>query len=128
MPQGNYPVRYSIERPASYNRLTVFFRWILLIPHYIILFGFPFVIFFAFLSPDSSLRPLLQALSYLSLNTVIDICVFLAWFAIVFSARWPGNLLNVCLWVFRWQQNVIAYALLLSDEFPPYGPGPYPLR
>jgi uncharacterized protein DUF4389 len=123
-----YPVSYSIERPESYNRLTVFFRLILAIPHYIILFGFPFVIFMGAFDSDSPARGVLQLLNYVSLNTVIGILVFLAWFAIIFAARFPEKFLGVCLKIFKWEQNVIAYMLLLTDKYPPFGPEPYELN
>jgi len=123
-----YPVSYSIQRPESYNRLTVFFRIILAIPQYIILFGFPFVIFYGLLDSESSLRPLLQLLSYISLTTVLNFLVFLAWIAIIFAGRFPDTFIGICLKIFKWQQNVIAYMLLLADKYPPYGPEPYDLR
>jgi hypothetical protein len=123
-----YPVSYSIQRPESYSRLTVFFRIILAIPQYIILFGFPFVIFYGVIDSDSSLRPLLQLLSYISLTSILGFLVFLAWIAIIFAGRFPDAFLGTCLKIFKWQQNVLAYMLLLTDKYPPFGPEPYDLR
>jgi hypothetical protein len=123
-----YPVSYSIQRPERYNRLTVLFRLILVIPQYIILFGFPFIIFDALLDSDSPVRGLLQLLSYISLTSALYILVFLAWFAIIFTARFPEAFLRICLAIFRWEQNVIAYMALLVDTYPPFAPGPYALQ
>jgi hypothetical protein len=123
-----YPVTYSIDRPARYNRLMVLFRIIVVIPQYIVLFGFPFVIFEGALDPDSPVRALLQLLQAISLSTVIGILVFLAWFAIIFTARFPASFLRICLAIFHWQQNVVAYMLLLTDAYPPFAPGPYALE
>lgn len=123
-----YPVSYSIQRPDRYNRLTVLFRLILVIPQYIVLFGFPFVAFQALFDSDSPVRPLLQLLSYVSLTSVLYILVFLAWFAIIFTARFPDSFMRICLAIFRWEQNVIAYMALLVDGYPPFATGPYALQ
>src|SRR5713101_4608562 len=104
-----YPVTYSIQRPERYNRLTVLFRFILVIPQYIVLFGFPFVIFSGALDSDSPARGVLQLLGYISLGTALGILVFLAWFAIIFTARFPASFLKICLTIYRWEQNVAAY-------------------
>jgi len=123
-----YPVTYSIQRPERYNRLTVLLRIILAIPQYIVLFGFPFVILDGLFDSGSPARGLLQLLSYISLTSVLSILVFLAWFAIIFTARFPESFLRICLSIFRWEQNVVAYMALLADTYPPFAPGPYVLR
>jgi hypothetical protein len=120
-----YPVSYSIQRPEQYNRLTVLFRIILVLPQYFLLFGFPFTIFTAALGSGST--GVLQLLSYVSFFAVLELLVFIAWFAILFTGRFPQSLLGFCLMVFRWEQNVAAYFLLLAAPYPPFGSGPYPV-
>jgi hypothetical protein len=120
-----YPVTYSIERPERYDRLTVLFRIILVLPQYFLLFGFPFVIFRAILGSGSA--GVLSFLGYVSFTTVLEILVCIAWFAILFTGRFPQSFLGLCLMIFRWEQNVGAYFLLLAAPYPPFGSGPYPL-
>ena len=43
-----------------------------------------------------------------------------AWFSILFSGEYPQGLYNFGMGVFRWQTRVVAYALLLVDEYPPF--------
>jgi len=121
-----YPVSYSIQRPEQYDRLTVLVRIILVLPQYFLLFGFPFVIFSGVLGSGSA--GLLQLLNYVSFTAVIELLVFIAWFAILFTGRFPQSFLGFCLMIFRWEQNVIAYFLLLAAPYPPFGNGPYPLE
>jgi len=75
------------------NRLTVGFRIILVIPHVIVL-----------------------AL----LGIAATIVGIIAFFAVLFTARWPEALRDFVLNVYRWYLRVGAYFLLLTDEYPPF--------
>jgi hypothetical protein len=76
------------------NRWLPLVKWLLAIPHYIVLF---------FL--------------YLGLIGV----VIVAWFAILFTGRLPRGLFDYVVGVGRWSNRVTAYALILTtDEYPPF--------
>ena len=76
------------------NRWLPLVKWLLAIPHYIVL---------AFL--------------YLGVFFV----VIGAWFAILFTGRYPRGLFDYVEGVVRWHNRVVAYALiLLTDEYPPF--------
>jgi hypothetical protein len=69
-------------------------KWLLAIPHYIVLFFLAIAAFF---------------------------CVIAAWFAILFTGRYPRSLFDFVLGVQRWALRVAAYAfLLVTDEYPPF--------
>jgi hypothetical protein len=69
-------------------------KWFLAIPHLFILFFLGFAAAF---------------------------CVFLAWFAILFTGRYPRSLFDFVVGVFRWSLRVTAYAFLLTtDRYPPF--------
>ena len=69
-------------------------KWLLAIPHYIVLFFLYIVGFFAVVG---------------------------AWFAILFSARYPRGLFEFVEGVIRWHNRVIGYALILvTDAYPPF--------
>jgi hypothetical protein len=49
------------------------------------------------------------------------ICVIIAWFAILFTGRYPKGLFDFVVGVLRWGFRVEAYALLLiTDRYPPF--------
>ncbi len=91
---GEYPVRFSVgEFPENRNRLTVFFRLFLLIPHFIVLF---FV------------------------GIAWSITAIIAWFAILFTGSYPESLYNFAVGYLRWSIRVEAYGYLMQDEYPPF--------
>jgi hypothetical protein len=76
------------------NRWLPLVKWLLAIPHYIVL---------------------------LFLWLAALVCVIIAWFAILFTGRYPRGLFDFVLGVFRWGNRVIAYAfVLVTDEYPPF--------
>ena len=80
------------------NRWLPIVKWLLAIPHYILLV-------------------------FLSIAAVVAIIV--AWFAILFTGRYPRGLFDFVLGVGRWGNRVTAYAfLLVTDRYPPFRLGP----
>ena len=48
-------------------------------------------------------------------------CVIIAWFAILFTGRYPRGLFDYVVGVNRWTLRVQAYAfLLITDQYPPF--------
>jgi hypothetical protein len=69
-------------------------KWFLAIPHYIALF-------------------------FLGIAALV--AVVIAWFAILFTGRYPRGLFGFVEGVLRWQNRVVAYAVtLVTDEYPPF--------
>jgi hypothetical protein len=49
------------------------------------------------------------------------VCVIIAWFAILFTGRYPKGLFDFVVGVLRWGFRVEAYAfLLVTDKYPPF--------
>lgn len=44
----------------------------------------------------------------------------MAWFAILFTGRYPKGLYDFGVGAMRWRLRVEAYVLLLVDEYPPF--------
>src|SRR5262245_48786018 len=69
-------------------------KWLLAIPHYIVLFFLYVGVFFAAIG---------------------------AWFAILFPGRYPKGLFDFVAGVLRWHNRVVGYAFsLVTDEYPPF--------
>lgn len=75
------------------NRLTTAFRLILAIPHLLALAG---------------------------LTIALMVVGVIAFFAVLFTGRWPAALRDFALGVGRWWLRVDAYMALLTDEYPPF--------
>ena len=89
-----YPASLTLSDPAlPRDRLTVGFRIILAIPHFIVLF---FLVFAWWVTS------------------------FVAWIVILVTADYPQGLYDFGVGVFAWLIRVEAYVLLLVDEYPPF--------
>ncbi len=79
---------------ASLNRWLPLVKWILAIPHYVIL---------------------------LFLAIALIVATIVAWFAILFTGRYPAGWFSFVVGVMRWENRVIAYAfMLVTDRYPPF--------
>ena len=90
-------VHLEIDYPdvkQDLNRWLPLVKWFLAIPHFIVLFFLAIGAFFA---------------------------VIAAWFAILFTGRYPRGLFDYLVGVSRWALRVQAYAMLLvTDRYPPF--------
>jgi Domain of unknown function (DUF4389) len=76
------------------NRWLPLVKWLLAIPHYLILI-------------------------FLSLAALVAVIV--AWFAILFTGRYPRGIFDFVEGVLRWWNRVIGYAfILVTDAYPPF--------
>jgi Domain of unknown function (DUF4389) len=82
------------DAASELNRWLPLVKWFLAIPHYLVL---------AFL------------------DIAVVVVVILAWFAILFTGRYPRGLFDFVAGVIRWHNRVIAYAIVLvTDQYPPF--------
>ena len=90
-------VHLEIDYPnvkTDLNRWYPLVKWLLVIPHYFVLF-------------------------FLSIASVF--AMILAWFAILVTGRYPQGLFDFNVGVSRWWLRVQAYAfLLVTDRYPPF--------
>ncbi len=79
---------------ADLNRWLPIFKWALAIPHYVVL-------------------------SVLLIGVVVAWVI--AWFAILFTGRYPRGIFDYMVGVMRWSLRVQAYAwLMTTDKYPPF--------
>ncbi len=100
----SYPVSFEADYIEQRSRLSTFFRLILVIPVAIVLYVFAIVASFA---------------------------IIFAWFAIVITGRYPQGLYNFVADFTRFVARVTAYAVLLTDTYPPFSgadDASYPVR
>ncbi len=90
---GQYAVTYEVDYPEELSRWLIFVKWLLAIPHYIVLLFLFIAVYFVYI---------------------------IAWFAILFTKRFPRGLFDFIVGVNRWNLRVGAYTALLRDEYPPF--------
>jgi hypothetical protein len=125
-----YPVRLTVEAPAgTRNRLTSAFRIILAVPH-LILVGAPLALTlhlgWVWVEPGSPRVELGSGGGALGVAAVLG--ALIAWFAIVITGRHPDGLWRLGVYYLRWRARAMAYVALLTDAYPPFGEGPYPVQ
>jgi hypothetical protein len=90
-------VHLDVDRPDAQrdlNRWLPLVKWLLAIPHYIVL---------------------------ILLNIAAIVVIVLAWFAILFTGRYPRGMFDFVEGVFRWETRVFGYAfILVTDRYPPF--------
>jgi hypothetical protein len=102
---GAYPIEYEADYPSGgIARWRAFFQGFLLIPH---LFALLFVGMAAYLA------------------------FFFAWWAILFTGRYPGGLFNFIAGTLQWSTRAGGFGLLMTERYPPFALGDdpaYPIR
>ena len=54
----------------------------------------------------------------------VIVVVIVAWFAILFTGRYPRGIFDFVVGVMRWELRVVAYTFLLTtDRYPPFSLG-----
>jgi hypothetical protein len=108
------------------NRLTCAFRPLLAIPHILLVGGPPaFALSFGWRAQNGPRVHWSAGTGVL--GAVAAVVAMIAWFAIVFGARYPDGLWNLAAYYLRWRVRAIAYMTLLRDEYPPFGDASYPV-
>jgi uncharacterized protein DUF4389 len=107
------------------NRLTCAFRPILAIPH-ILLVGGPIAFAGSWILGSGDRTRAEWGAGTGVLGAVASVVAVIAWFAILFTGRFPDGLWSLAAFYLRWRVRAIAYLTLLRDEYPPFGDEPYP--
>jgi hypothetical protein len=100
----NYPAWGEIDHQPEYRRLMPLVKWLLAIPHYVVLLFLGIALFFV---------------------------LIITFFAVLFTRRYPRGLFDFVVGVIRYGWRVTSYVLLMVDDYPPFkledDPG-YPAR
>jgi hypothetical protein len=88
-----YPVQVEAEQQAEYSRFLPLIKWLLLLPHYVALF-------------------------FLGIGAMV--VAFIAFFATLFTGRYPRGMWDYMVGVQRWSLRILAYHQLITDKYPPF--------
>jgi len=90
---SGYPARLDAPRQEEYHRLLPLVKWLLAIPHLLVLIVLGIGAFFAGI---------------------------IAFFAVLFTGAYPRGIWDYITGVHRWGLRVGSYVLLLTDVYPPF--------
>ncbi len=122
-----HPVTFAVEPAyASRRRLSGGLRLLFALPH-LLFTGGPSLLgmVVAPVFVVVGLAPLTVPLSIGAFGVLALLTTIASWIALLVRGRQPRGLREVATWFLGWRANAIAYAVLLRDEFPPFGYGDY---
>jgi hypothetical protein len=90
---GLYAAKVSAEDPGDMNRWLVLVKWLLAIPHYIVLW-------------------------FLGIAAAVVILISL--FQVLFTGTWNESMRNFVIGYWRWTTRVTGYFLFITDPYPPF--------
>jgi uncharacterized membrane protein HdeD (DUF308 family) len=90
---GIYSARYAIQEPGEMNRWLPLIKWLLVIPHYIVLL-------FLFIG--------------------VAVVALVSFFVVLFTGKYSEGMRNYIIGVERWALRVSAYATFRTDVYPPF--------
>jgi len=88
-----YPIVVTVEYQEELSRLTTFFRGLMAVPQWVVLWG---------------------------IGIAASVIIFIAWWAILFTGRYPRWAFNFVAGYVRWYTRVMGYYSLLVDKYPPF--------
>ena len=88
---------FQAQRSEELSRVKVFFRIFMAIPQYIVLYV---------------------------LGIAAGVVMFIAWFAVLITGRWPTGMRDFVVGYYRWQLRFTAWLYLITDEYPPFSMEP----
>jgi hypothetical protein len=99
---NKYPMTFDVAYPAKLSRgtllLKTFFGWLYVgIPHGFMLFFY---------------------------GIAASVVMFVAWWAILFTGKFPKSMFKFVEGLMRWQNRVSVYLGLMTDEYPPFNGKP----
>jgi hypothetical protein len=113
-PVTGYPADFSVDYPEHLSRGLVLVKWWLLaIPQYVVV-GI-FVGGWWGLTSNSH-----NSWVFSSGGGLVSLLVFVAVVILAFKGRYPAHLFDFIMGMNRWCYRVLAYALLMRDEYPPF--------
>jgi hypothetical protein len=90
---AKYPITIDVQYSERLSRLTTFFRCFMVIPQGIVLYF---------------------------ISIAAGVILFISWWAILFTAKYPRWAFDFISGYLRWTVRVTGYSYYLTDKYPPF--------
>jgi Domain of unknown function (DUF4389) len=110
----DYPARLTVAYPQSLSRGLVLVKWWLLaLPHYLVVAVFAGGAWAGWNAANGDS-------GWTSGGGLIGLLVLIAGVVLLFTRRYPKGIFDFVLGMNRWVYRVVAYAALMTDDYPPF--------
>lgn len=110
----DYPARLHVAYPENLSRgLALVKWWLLAVPHYLIL-----AVLFGFTTRRDYLDG--QLVRDTNWPGLVPLLVLVALLSVAFTGSYPRRIYDLAMGFNRWRYRVWAYALLMTDVYPPF--------
>jgi hypothetical protein len=110
----DYPARLDVAYPQALSRGLVLVKWWLLaLPHYLVVAVFAGGALAGFNAAN-------DGRAWSSGGGLISLLVLIAGVVLLFTGRYPRSIFDFVMGMNRWVYRVAAYALLMTDAYPPF--------
>jgi hypothetical protein len=130
--EADYPAHLDVPYPEHLSRGLIFVKWLLAIPHYLVLAVF--VGGGLWLGTRGGADDGWDN-TWSAAGGLVGLLVFIAAVVLLFTGRYPTPLYDFVLGMDRWALRVAAYTALMTDRYPPFrldlggtDPGSVPMR
>ena len=111
-PVHDYPATLDVAYPERLSRGLIFVKWLLAIPHYVVVGLFVSGVVMWGTSGGWG-APVWT-------GGLIGILVLVAAVILLFTGRYPQPLFDLIIGLNRWAMRVAAYVILMTDRYPPF--------
>jgi hypothetical protein len=109
---AGYPATLEVPYPERLSRGLVLVKWVLAIPHYLIV---------AALVGGATIATSGAGPAYASpYGGLITLLAVIAAVTVLVTTRYPRGIFDLVMGLNRWVYRVLVYAMLLRDEYPPF--------
>jgi Domain of unknown function (DUF4389) len=113
----DYPADFDVAYPERLSRGLVLVKWLLAIPHLIIVI---LIVGDLLLYPWTVSSGWTSGFQLAGGYSVLNLLVVLAGFFLLITGRYPRGLFDLLVGINRWLYRVISYVALMHDEYPPF--------
>jgi hypothetical protein len=117
----DYPAQLEIEYPGELNRWLPLVKWLLAIPHLLVVAVFAGSSW-ANANANANTNRGASDTDHWSYSSpsLLGLLVFFAAVALLFTTRYPRGLYDFAIGINRWTFRVAAYVALMTDRYPPF--------